>query len=680
MSTLAQLKQSHFVLWRPRIVHPAPRLVIGTFRAGNPSTLDELAVRELEQDPAQPEIWSLRASDLNLPDGVYHYFFEVADSSPYKLDPMPIRCTDPHAWTVDWRLMAPSPGKDYGDGDRDPASVVMLRDGFLSPCDAGGEELPEEWDLVPPVHLPANNRIVVYELPTSWSRKGERNGIEIDVGSFRDVLALVDKDAEPANFVGSPALVGRSHIEELGVNAMEFLPLADSWVDRQWGYSTSNYLAADYDLGRPAGNTSSTATTDLGRLVSACHSRGIRVIVDMAMGFANHCPLENTNFLDFHVEETDNPAEIDPEKDSRENWGGQLFKYEYSVAGYDPVGGSQQPIHPARRYMLTQVEHWLRFYHIDGVRMDSIKTVRSWDFVRDFRDHARAVWRDRYRHASAAAAGADERFVVVAEVLDHEMEKGLVWDNRVDGVWNTKFMELMRYVVLGQKAPDEPSFEWTLRKAIDCRNVGFGDGAQVVNYLGSHDTEGYRNERLFDFLQNNGVIETQQRIQLGFACLLTAVGIPMILAGDEFAEHSDLQVKHPTKQMDAVNFDRVTEPWRNQLFKYVSRLVRLRTESLSLAVNDTEFIHVDTTPGRQVLAWRRGGTQDPVVVVANFSDWGTQDPGNPRAEYVVANWPRTPPGRRWREITQDRYVPSEWAGREPLFPWEAKIYRTEAIV
>jgi hypothetical protein len=31
-------------------------------------------------------------------------------------------------------------------------------------------------------------------------------------------------------------------------------------------------------------------------------------------------------------------------------------------------------------------------------------------------------------------------------------------------------------------------------------------------------------------------------------------------------------------------------------------------------------------------------------------------------------------GRRWREVTQERDVPGEWAGREPLFPWEAKVY------
>jgi hypothetical protein len=107
------------------------------------------------------------------------------------------------------------------------------------------------------------------------------------------------------------------------------------------------------------------------------------------------------------------------------------------------------------------------------------------------------------------------------------------------------------------------------------------------------------------------------------------------------------------------------------VFTHVARLVRLRQSAAALSVNDTAFIHVDFTPGRRVLAWRRGGPQhDPVVVVANFSDWQSGQ----AAEYVVHGWPATPPGRRWREVTQDRDVPPEWVGREPLFAWEAKVY------
>jgi pullulanase len=134
-------------------------------------------------------------------------------------------------------------------------------------------------------------------------------------------------------------------------------------------------------------------------------------------------------------------------------------------------------------------------------------------------------------------------------------------------------------------------------------------------------------------------------------------------------------VGHPDKQIDPVNFDRLDDSWRQRICTHVARLVQLRRQAPALGVNDTDFLHTDFTDGRRVLAWRRGSPgQDPVVVVANFSDWATPDPTNPVSEYVVPNWPPTPPGRSWREITQNRDVPAEWIAREPLFAWEAKVY------
>ncbi len=152
----------------------------------------------------------------------------------------------------------------------------------------------------------------------------------------------------------------------------------------------------------------------------------------------------------------------------------------------------------------------------------------------------------------------------------------------------------------------------------------------------------------------------------------------MILAGDEFADEHDLldasgNVSDNSKQVDPVNYSRLAHDWRRRIQEYVARLVKLRTSSRALSENDTDFIHVDFS-GKRVLAWRRGGSvSDPVVVVANFSDFGT-DTTRPSAEYRVANWPATPAGRRWREVTQDRDVPPEWVGREPIFAWEAKVY------
>jgi hypothetical protein len=76
------------------------------------------------------------------------------------------------------------------------------------------------------------------------------------------------------------------------------------------------------------------------------------------------------------------------------------------------------------------------------------------------------------------------------------------------------------------------------------------------------------------------------------------------------------------------------------------------------------------------MAWRRGAaaSASQVVVVANFSDFATPDADQPHAEYVVPNWPAAPSNRRWREVPQERWVDEARAGREPLYPWEAKVY------
>src|SRR5205823_6474118 len=112
-----------------------------------------------------------------------------------------------------------------------------------------------------------------------------------------------------------------------------------------------------------------------------------------------------------------------------------------------------------------------------------------------------------------------------------------------------------------------------------------------------------------------------------------AVGIPMFLAGEEFADEHDRfdangnVTQDGGKQIDLVDFSRATEPMRKRILDYVSGLVKFRTTQPALAVDDTDFIHVDFNDGKRVLAWRRGTSgQDPVVVVANFSDFGTRGP------------------------------------------------------
>src|SRR5687767_9060072 len=105
---LLQKKKQSFVLWRPHNTQPPPQLVIGTFQPGNPPSLADEHVFDLQPSTQTADLWEISAAACNLVGGtVYHYWFEVTDDNPYRNANLRIRCTDPMAWTVDWRLLAP---------------------------------------------------------------------------------------------------------------------------------------------------------------------------------------------------------------------------------------------------------------------------------------------------------------------------------------------------------------------------------------------------------------------------------------------------------------------------------------------------------------------------------------------------------------------------------------------
>jgi pullulanase len=689
MARLLERKKTHFVLWRPGAVTP-PRLVIGQLDAANVL----VGVRTFDMDSSTVstagDVWEIAAADCGLAEGqAYHYWFEVTNTNPYPgTTSERLECTDPAAYCVDWRLTSSVPPGDTTDSPS-PAAVIRFAGGELVPSDPEAVPRTFEDDADSDMELLApNNRLVIYELPTAWTKTGDLvDASHVGVGTFQDVLALVVTGATSPSFPTIPALgAGQSYLQELGVNALELLPPADSFADRKsWGYATTNYLAPDFDLGRPLAQSAPTATSDFLNLVRGCHAHGIRYIYDAVMAFADSEPYRTANFADFHVQFGTNPP--DPEQDGRNGFGGDLWKYEFSVQTFDPVSGATGQFFPARQHMLTQMNWWMNFYHIDGYRLDSVNNVYNYDFVNAFRTGARAQWNARWEEQGNPKGQADSRFLTVAE----ELSEPSALMGFIDAMWNDRFRNRVRNAIIGRNGDGQPSFEWTVREMIDCRNlrdsqnnVLFTDGTQAVNYIGSHDVQntdgdGTNNDRIYDFLDRFGVGLKDKQLKLAFVCLMTAVGIPMIFAGDEFAQPMGVSTSDPNftnlKQTDPINYDLVTsDPWRSSIFEYVARLVKFRTTSAALSVNDTEFIHVDLAGGKRILAWQRGAAgQNPVVVVANFSDWGT-DVSVPNAEYRVNNWPDVVPGSSWQEITQNRAVSLEWAGREPVYPWEAKIY------
>jgi pullulanase len=728
MSDILTRRQTHFVLWCPANVLTPPELIIGQIRNGNPPAFQQLTRKTLRQvnNAGGPVdgLWELEASTLNLTDGeTYHYWFEVDNRSPGGTGR--IQTTDPLASAVDYRLhAAANPSIVH------PASVIGWSGGKLIVRDPNGEESKHK--VADFGNLATNNRLVIYELPTAWGRTIGSDEFERAAGTFRDARALVELGFDGANF--SELTVTRldpPYLVQLGVNAVEMLPPADSIFAREWGYGTSHYLAPDYELGYPEGNLSPTSNQDLTAFINSCHDKGIRIFLDVVLGFMKEEPYRHIDFDDFYLENPEkHPEDHDAfnsrkggGKEFRNPFGASCPRYVKKKTTYDPISGTVMEISPARQHMLTFLRRWMQEFQIDGIRMDSVENVANWDFIRDFKNEARDQFKKRYL---AEGSDADAKFLVVGEELElpRELITGTDHKNRLDGLWNERFQGLMRAAILGENV-NGLTFEDTVRRAIDCTIEGvFSDGAQAINYLTSHDVEGMRKERLYNLmiatislassepLFNRHDIEARvrteiigqgrepshdelwkranqiilhkarlRRIKLGFVCQLTAVGIPMILAGEEFGDQHDLFDSHGNvthqggKQVDPVNFSRFDDPDRRDLFEYVKRLVRLRTSHPALSVNDTHFIHVDFDVGKRVLVWKRGSDANPVVVVANFSDFTTPNALAPDSEYVVHSWPKTPAGSHWFEVTQGRDVKTGQHNREPIFAWEAKVYR-----
>src|SRR5580704_8545841 len=190
---LLERKQTHFVLWHAKASANPPVLVIGVFQAGNPPTLG--SGQRFPLAPVAPftDLFAIVAADCNLNEGwTYHYWFEADDSDPtHPAPPQRILCTDPTAFTVDWRLLAPRLPAPFAATDSQPASAIKFRGGQLVPADPAGEEADFTADPGP-AGLATNNQLVIYEMPTAWSNTATPGDFDIGVGTFRDVLALIE--------------------------------------------------------------------------------------------------------------------------------------------------------------------------------------------------------------------------------------------------------------------------------------------------------------------------------------------------------------------------------------------------------------------------------------------------------------------------------------------------------
>ncbi len=136
--------------------------------------------------------------------------------------------------------------------------------------------------------------------------------------------------------------VGRlGHLVDLGVNAVEVMPVAEASGERGWGYDGAYLWAPHHAYGGPEG---------FKRFVDACHAQGLAVVLDVVYNHlgpsGNYLPEYGPYFTDRY----------------RTPWGTAV-----NVDGEGSYG--------VRDFIVGNALMWFSDYHVDGLRLDAVHAI-----------------------------------------------------------------------------------------------------------------------------------------------------------------------------------------------------------------------------------------------------------------------------------------------------------------
>lgn len=507
---------------------------------------------------------------VEIEDGIYEYKFKIQSRSWFFEPDQWVTVTDPYATDVNGNSSEENGVVHIKDGERIVDTYVWQND-----------DKP----------LPPDHALVIYELHVGDFSGGEDD--ENPRGTYRHVIEKLD------------------YLSDLGVNAIELMPLKEYPGDYSWGYNPRHFLATETSYG---------ATYELKHLIDECHGRGIRVLID---GIYNHseasCPLTQIDHDYWYHHEP---------RDPDNNWGPE-FNYEH----YDEA----LETYPARRFIGDTVRYWVSEYHVDGIRYDAARQIANYDFMHWVVNEAKQT------------AGA-KPFYNVAEHIPETTSITNV-DGPMDGCWHDSFYHTVLAHICGDRFELEE-----LEDVLDARRQGFLGATNVVNYLTNHD-----HNRVLAELGDREILGEHafRRIKLGVALLMTAMGVPLVWMGEEFGEF-----KHKTTDPAKIDWTLLAGDENRDLHSYYKGLIHLRKSNHALYTENIEFFHENADA--KVLAYTRWNDEGSrVVVVANFSD-------SFLAGYEVPHFPENGTWHEWTydydvEVQDNRLVTD-------LGEWEAKVF------
>ncbi len=482
-----------------------------------------------------------------------------------------------------------------GDSERpDPASRLQP-DGVHGPSQVVGRDFPwtdKGWKNVP------LEDYVLYELHV---------GAFTGEGTFDAVITRLD------------------HLKDLGVTAIELLPVAQFPGERNWGYDGVYAGAAQNSYGGPVA---------LKRLVDACHGRGMAILLDAVY---NHLGPEGNYLREYGPYFTDR---------YRTPWG-QALNFDGPQSDH------------VRWYFIHNALQWVDEFHFDGLRIDAVHAIvdhSAEPFLQDLNAavHERAAEIGRPIHMIAESDLNDPRVITPGEEL------GLGFDSQ----WSDDFHHALHTLLTKERAGYYAGYGRASDLARVIRNgylyTGqysvfrgrkYGakpkttDGKRFVVCAQNHDQIG--NRMLGDRLSST---LTHDKVRLSAAVVVLSPFLPMLFMGEEYGETAPFQyfTSHSDEDLiqavrdgrraefedfawegeapdphDRETFRRSKLNWRlldrdehRAIRQLYHELLRIRRETPALRKLDLASLHVEADDDKRVVVTHRGD----VFVAFNFSE------------------------------------------------------------
>ena len=301
------------------------------------------------------------------------------------------------------------------------------------------------------------------------------------------------------------------YLRELGVTALELMPVAQFPGTRNWGYDGTYPYAPQNSYGGPQG---------LKALINACHNEDLSVILDVVY---NHLGPEGNYLANF----------------------GPYFTNRYRTPWGDAINFDGPLSDEVRHFFISNALYWTTEYHVDALRIDAIHGIFDFGAHHFLQELGEAV------HEQAEALARNIYVIAESDLNDVRVINPIeLGGYGLDAQWNDDFHHALHTLVTGGRQGYYQDFGELshLEKAV---KEGFVYSGQYSQYrMRRHGSSSKERpaQQFIIFSQNHDQVgnrlmgdrlsasEPIEKLKVAAALVLLTPGIPLLFMGEEYGE------------------------------------------------------------------------------------------------------------------------------------------------